>query len=183
MSLKKEYTLKNIRKSFRMVNNLKIITGKKIKAFTMMELLVTIVISSLVIGFALGVYFHLNNYYLKGHSKFTEVNEVISLYSLMNTDMENAREMYVLSDRINFAGINTSICYKFYNEYIVREQQFSTDTFFIIVTNLQDEKIDPYSDLSGQVTFIAEKEKEQYPFTLKKKYASEVYFNLSLKKK
>lgn len=155
---------------------------KKLPAFTMIELLVTIVISSIVIGFALGIYYQVNGYFSKNSRQQEDINKIVTFQSVLYNDMEIAKEVYCLSDRITLTYRDNLITYKFYDEYLTRETMHHTDTFFILVTGLSSEKLDSYSDFAKEITFLVENGDTPWQFRYFKQYTRDVLFSLSQKK-
>lgn len=148
----------------------------------MIELLVTIVISSVVIGFALGIYYQVNGYFSKNNIQQEKINKIVTFQSVLNNDMEQAKEVYSLSDRISLSYRNSWIIYKFYDTYLTREKVQHTDTFFLSVTGLSSEKLDNYSDLTKEITFIVENGDSPWQFRYFKQYTRDIFFNLSQRK-
>lgn len=156
---------------------------KKLHAFTMMELLVTIVISSIVVSTALAVFVHINTYFSNNNNQQEEINKIISLQSLLNYDVEKAREIYCLSDRVLLTNSESLICYKFLDSYIIREHKANSDTFTLVSTDLSSEKLDNYCDLIKEVSFNIETQHKQWFFRFYKQYPRSVLFNLSTAEK
>ena len=161
---------------------------KKVKAFTLVELLVSMLISSIVISMAYVsydiVYKQFSNY--KNINK--KINEVILIDMLLKNDFFQAKEIYCkTSDKLIFKDKqNHENTYLFTPGYIIRKSNEVNDTLFIgaskILFKFQNEEL--FSDNASLTNKLMDEfcfesfvlgEIEQFHY--KKEYAADVLMN------
>ena len=153
--------------------------AKKIRAFTLVELLVVMVISGIVIAITYQIYFIANKQFMqykKGNEKVTQ--EVI-LRGLLNNDFfqsesvirksENNIEMQLADEKIN---------YEWRDEFIIRVTNASRDTFFLPVSLVELKFRNSSQDISAglidALKIISENGDEEKYFCFFKEYSADV---------
>jgi Tfp pilus assembly protein PilE len=113
--------------------------SKKLKSFTLVEVLVGMIITGIVISLATAVYqiiWKQTDSYKKENGL---ISEQILLQTLLKKDFLNAAEIKNDGDKkINFLNEkNEKIKYEFNEKNIVRVQNFNSDTFSVAAQNLK----------------------------------------------
>lgn len=153
---------------------------KKLKAFTLMELVVTMIISSIVIGMGYSAYSIIYKQYLNYKSLRTELMDVAGL------NAELAANFYHCS-RVLKQGENglcfelkkdKKINFEFSEQYILRKENDLIDTFKVAAKNcvfkyLLDDT-DKKASLVHTFSFDSELLKEKVHFYFEKEYSSEI---------
>lgn len=103
----------------------------KLKAFSLLEVLVAILISGIVISTAYSVYIYTHQQLIRYQSIKNGIRDYFELTTTLNRDFENAEkilkkdnyeiEMMIQSNRFN---------YQIHTDYILRISDIQTDTFF-----------------------------------------------------
>lgn len=151
---------------------------KKLKAFTLVELLVTMLISSIVIGICYTSYQIVSKQFNDYKALNEKTVEVMLLNELIEKDFLQADS--VMKDNMNVVCFNNNnqITYNFNNNRILRKQTEVQDTFFIQSENVQlkfDDKIaENYQSLIDELSFEAKVIGEQEHFIYRKTYAADV---------
>lgn len=160
----------------------------KLKAFTLLELLVGMVISSLVIGFCVLGYLIINQQYLSYRFTKTAITDVVLMKTVITSDFNNSNKIH--SENENELVIDNdsgqSISYRFTDEFIVREKEEITDTFKIATSNYvpvhisgnDNEQLELVQAFSFDANVLGEPEH----FNFEKNYAADVIINSISKK-
>jgi prepilin-type N-terminal cleavage/methylation domain-containing protein len=152
---------------------------KKLPAFTLMELLIGMIISSIVISFGYGAYSLVYKQYLSYKKIKNEIVEVTQLNTILYTDLVKAElvsfnENELAIDRKN----NSPLLYDFNNSIVLRKDVGVIDTFKIepaIITAsfvFADQKA-----LVNAFSFEAKVWGETEHFVFEKKYSAETLMN------
>jgi Tfp pilus assembly protein PilE len=107
---------------------------KKLQSFTILELAVTLLISSVVIGIVYYAYLLFNSQFTGYRQKSALVNEYHIFRKAFQIDMERAHVIQRLpAGQFVFVGTDSAGAtqYQFNNDVIVRESANGTDTFTI----------------------------------------------------
>ena len=95
----------------------------KVKAFSFLEIMVAIVISGVVMSTAYSVYIFVNKQYIKLNTIKADVRDYFEFSSTISRDFE-------------LAQTDKTINYQFEHEYVLRNINFQTDTFFFSATDI-----------------------------------------------
>jgi hypothetical protein len=109
----------------------------KIKAFSFLEVMVGMVLSGMVISMVYSVYIYSHQHLFK----FTHVQSNLRNYyefsSTLNRDIEQGNEITKInSEEIDIKLNDKSIQYEFTQDYVLRNINSHSDTFFIAVTEV-----------------------------------------------
>ena len=110
---------------------------KMIKAFTLLELLVVLIISTIVIGLGSSVFQITNNFFLDYKTINKSISDASLLNALLSRDVLSAK--IVIRKLNGFETINPhseSISYLFSEKYIIRSQNSMCDTFYFSAKNI-----------------------------------------------
>lgn len=159
---------------------MKQILRHKVAGFTVMELLVTMVISGIVVLSAFEFYIIFNKLILKKNSDMEGGKEVLLFYDLLRNDTEGSVMLNSTGDGISFRmDENHIIHYEFFKDFVVRLNNNLPDTFNVRVLDFNTEK-----DLTtGYIKFITleiQKNKESFPVILEKNYPNDILLNRAI---
>jgi prepilin-type N-terminal cleavage/methylation domain-containing protein len=102
--------------------------SKTVKAFTIIEVTIAMLISAIVIGITYAVFSVINQSYNSFNKKNEHMAEVLLLDKLLRKDFEHAVLIIKDTSGIAFQSPDKSVRYKFDTAYVVRIGQIS-DTF------------------------------------------------------
>jgi len=109
----------------------------RIKAFTLIEVLITMIISSIVIAFALWSYNNILSYLHRYKQNEAQNQETVLFLGLFNTDFNQANTIKYDRDELVLEYINQSpIYYDFYYDYCIRSTQNISDTLQINIFDI-----------------------------------------------
>ena len=109
----------------------------KFKAFSIIELMVSILISGVVISTAFSVYVFMHKSLAKYSTSKTAIKNYFELSAILNKDVEGAKQIIKVNDfEISLNLLDKTVNYEFKNDYILRVNQLQTDTFFFKVDNV-----------------------------------------------
>lgn len=149
------------------------IAAFKIKAFTILELMVALMISSLVIILGYSVFDTVNQLYLFRMDEHAKVEERLTIYYLLNKDLSESDRIMVQKNDFTAIKNFNEIKYSCFDEEIVREQAGITDTFEIEI-----ELLDTYREgrkiTVGIIDSIAinMESGQKFQFLFKKEYSA-----------
>jgi prepilin-type N-terminal cleavage/methylation domain-containing protein len=126
----------------------------KVAAFSLVEMLVVMVLSSMMVGIIYFVYYTVNSYQVSLSRKFNKVEGVNSLYSLLTHDVDRSEYIEVTTTKVLKCHVKytgNDIYYSFSPLYVLRMQESRTDTlacpvnsvaFFLHQKNMETGLID-----------------------------------------
>ncbi len=110
---------------------------KKLHAFTLFELLIGMIISSIVIGFGYTGYTLIYKRYLNYNGTKKNIIDIIQLNSVINNDFINAESAQFDADKLILNYGNGHLKeYSFEEKKILRKEEGIVDTFRLETTNL-----------------------------------------------
>ncbi len=129
----------------------------KLKAFSLLEVLFSIIISGIVISTAYSVYVFTHKQFFIFTSAKTEIRNYFELSNVLNREFETAKKVIKKGPQeIEIELINNRINYSFHNDYILRTIKTHTDTFSFsvvdvemnVVNELKEEQVIDYMKLT-----------------------------------
>jgi Tfp pilus assembly protein PilW len=161
---------------------------QKIKAFTLLDLLVGMIISSLVIGFCFMSYFIIYKQYLNYRTTKQVISDVVLLNTVISSDFIRSNKITTGNENELILDNETKqvINYHFTPEFIIRQTGETVDTFKInssncipvYVTDMENEKLSLLTGFSFDSNVLGEQ--EHFNFT--KYYGADVIINESIPK-
>ncbi|MES2140745.1 MAG: prepilin-type N-terminal cleavage/methylation domain-containing protein [Bacteroidota bacterium] len=113
---------------------------KQISAFTLLELLIGMILSSIVIGFCYTGYSIIHKQYLNYNNIKRENTNAIQLNSILNTDFVNAGYVMYDGDKLILNSENKDqLQYEFKENYILRSTSGLIDSFMFSPVNISPE--------------------------------------------
>ncbi|WP_105016883.1 PulJ/GspJ family protein [Polaribacter porphyrae] len=106
--------------------------AKKLKAFTLAEMIVVLIVASIVIAMGFSVLNMVRKQVVTIQKNYQKKQQVLLLESLLHRDFNSNTAFYnIKNDELLLKNTRDSITYTFYENYIIRNQ----DTFQIEVQN------------------------------------------------
>ena len=148
---------------------------KKIKAFTIIELITVMIISSIVITITLTMYNNISKVYSNAVGKNEFENEIALLYLIIKRDLTDAEMVFSMEDQIqmNVEG-NNRISYMFNQDNIIRYTRGMNDTLYR--GNYEYEVGETDDKIVESLTIILKNEQISYPLKLYKVYSASTFF-------
>jgi len=120
----------------------------KLKAFSLLEVLIALLISGLVISAAYSGFLFTHKQFNKFKGITTELRDYFTMSEVLNREFENAKKVVKKSKyEIEIKEIDKSINYKFNSDYILRSIANETDTFWFNTTNIEMEVVNEITEL------------------------------------
>lgn len=155
----------------------------KVNGFTIMEIMVTMVISGIVVLTAFEFYNLFNKLLLKKNNTMEIGKEMLQFYNVFENDAARA-----ISLDLSTAGLIMNyyyediIKYEFFDDYVIRNRNIASDTFRIKVMNLNSIK-DQVTGFDKILTMELVKYDEAFPLFLEKIYTNDVLLNAKILQK
>lgn len=161
---------------------------QRVKAFTLMELTVAMLISAIVIAITYTAYQLISNYYSDYHKKHEEMAVLIRLDELLRRDFEKAQSIQLMPDGYQFALQPLAVTYRFTSEGALRISTV-TDTFKVTLSQVQasfegqpisKDNLTGDEPEAGRIDALAFRvlyRKENFPYHYHKTYSSENLIN------
>ncbi|KAB2859604.1 MAG: prepilin-type N-terminal cleavage/methylation domain-containing protein [Flavobacteriales bacterium] len=110
----------------------------KLKAFSILELMVAILISGIIISAAFSVFIFSNKQFFKFTAIKTDIRDYFELSSSLKRDFEMAKKVIKKSDeQVEMQLTDKNIIYQFGANYITRTTALHSDTFMFSSTNIE----------------------------------------------
>lgn len=153
----------------------------KIKAYTLMEVTIVMLISALTITICYSAYGIITNYYKSFQQKHKMSTEILSLKHVLDRDAEKSNHAFKTPFGCEFSLDSDKIVYTFTNHFILRQlNDLHTDTFKIKVKEMKGyfesaEIIHP--DTIDQINFKVEISKDiDVAIQINKSYSATALF-------
>ncbi|HET6243888.1 MAG: prepilin-type N-terminal cleavage/methylation domain-containing protein [Bacteroidetes bacterium] len=151
---------------------------KKVKAFTIIELVVVMILTSIVVGIVYSSYSIVGNQFYMYKKTGIQNSQVALLKMLLNKDFTTSQTIKKGNNELFFYQENNLILYGFGENFITRNSNAVKDTFAIspinIDTRFLNQVILNNNDIVDELYFEAEIFKQQQVFQFKKQYAADV---------
>lgn len=152
---------------------------KRLKAFTLMELLVAMLISTIVVGISYQAYHIVYQQYMSYRKNNQLINNVFMLHTALQTDFMNAKFVNKKEDAVVMKDKDgNKIIYFFDQNYILRNVNEMQDTFFVSANDMhlkfisEDQKATEGIIDEFYFTSLVAGEEEHFHFS--KTYAADV---------
>jgi prepilin-type N-terminal cleavage/methylation domain-containing protein len=122
---------------------------RKIKAFTLFELLVTLSIASLLIGFAFTAFLNYKTLFDRAGIILNRDNEIHTISRMLQRDVIKAKSIHYTREFLTIFNGEDSIRYKIDSAMIYRSAQ-RTDGFHARISNLEIAEIED-TELVGEI--------------------------------
>ena len=141
------------------------------RAFTIIEIVVIMMLSLLVIAGGMTVFQYISGNFNRSVSSLKTSNEVLQLYGLLRMDFEKSDFVRVEDDAYRLLSDSSDIRYEINKTYILRQTEFSSDTFdYRVKTNhVEFYKYDETLVCSISIKLIHVN--DSFTFTIAKQYS------------
>ena len=155
---------------------------RKIKAFTILELVVVMILTSIIVGIVYSAYEVVGNQYNSYRKINTQNKQVALLNMLLNKDFTTSHFIKCGEDKLLFYDKENKITsYDFGEQDITRNNNAFTDTFFIPSLNVEMKFLNQMqqvqNNLVDELYFESLIFNQQQAFHFKKQYAADVLIN------
>ena len=156
----------------------------KIRAFTLIELLICMILSTIIIGMGYAAYSESYKRFLTYSGMKKNIVDAIRVNRVFNNDFTQAELVYYNSGNILLNSKNKpAIEYEFTSSAIIRKVYNQADTFhFAIIRPLAvyvDNDVAAAEGIINAFSFETEIYKQTLPFYYSKTYSAETIINLS----
>lgn len=143
----------------------------KVKGFSIIEVLASIIISGVVIGSAYSGYIYAHGNFQRFNQLRKDTRTYFELSAIMTNEMENAAQIIKIGDRkILLTQENNNIEYTFNAEHITRIKNNQLDTFFFPVERVEVSTIS--NTLVNYVQIEIVDKKRYHPLSFYKSYGA-----------
>ena len=158
---------------------------KKLKAFTLLELLIGMVVSGLVVTFCLLGYFIVNKQFSNYRKVKQETSTVATLCNVMSNDFQSSKRILKNSETEFACEFNEKqILYKLDKGLVLRNDLNIIDTFQVATQNVQfvslESRYEGTLKLISKISFEAMLLNEYEPFNFVKNYDAATLINDSV---
>lgn len=155
------------------------IVDKKLQSFTIIELLVALMLSSLVVLISYTFFDIVSKLYLKKQKFYSNITDMSRLHLEMQEEFDKCESVYYYDNNLLFIKpMGDSICYNFNDTYITKQWEDIKDTVFLrsenFLTKYNSEEVDdgPIDEVSFDIIDKGEK----FTFSLIKENSPEIKF-------
>jgi prepilin-type N-terminal cleavage/methylation domain-containing protein len=153
----------------------------KIPGYTIIELIVVMVISTIVVSIAYKTYDIVFTQYLRVRSQNEQIRQLSLLDLLLEKDFANSNYVMNVDEGIvcNYSG--KQVVYSLNNRFIVRSERSVSDTFRVMAQNIQfaysNKAIEESNRLIDKFSFEHQDKEHLLYFRYRKVYAAEFLMN------
>jgi len=149
---------------------------KKIKAFTLIEIIIAMLLSSFTIGLAITFYLMMNNQFNRFTSRMDGNTRLVQFYKTLKQDVERADRAYYNSSTLELEKEESpGLTYLFSSKRIIRTHQTARDTFHLKHTNLNTKTVDD-TELLQNLWFSVVIEGKPLVLSVKKQYPQYILY-------
>lgn len=154
----------------------------KIKAVTMLEMLIVLAVSGIVVATAAKAYEFISHQVFFIQSSVSKIEEGQQFQYVLSHDIMKAQKITTDQTKQNLLIQKDSLDveYHFSDDVITRTQAHRTDTFHVVKTNLELTEVPGYESvhLIGSIQLKAKILDEEENFVFEKEYSTETLLNL-----
>jgi len=119
----------------------------RLKAFSFLEVLFSIVISGIIISTAYSIYVYTYQRFYRFTEIKTEIRDYFEFNATLNRELETSKKIIQLNqDELEVQLVDKTIIYAFQADYVLRTLESSTDTFFFPVSTIDISVINELSE-------------------------------------
>jgi hypothetical protein len=153
---------------------------QRVTGFTVMEILVTMVLSGIVVLTAFQFYNIFNKMLLHKTKTMEEGKEILQFYNVLTNDATRAISLKSSVNELQMKlPENDFILYEFFDEYVVRTRNTLVDTFLVKVTDMNTEK-ELTTGFDKTITMELLTDKEIFPVLFEKTYPNDILLNMTV---
>ena len=150
-------------------------------AFTLFEMMITMILSSIIVFASLKLYLNYESLVRLKNRQMNSGKEMLQFYHIFKHEFDHSIQVESSGNEVTLLLAERNIVhYEFDKNYIVRNNQNLSDTFFIRVGRLEVLS-DDVTGLKKEVNIELSNGGELYPVRLIKQYSNDVLMNLNVK--
>lgn len=153
------------------------IVTQKIKAFTIVELIVVFIISSILIYAVLAIFTKTEKLFAVSFKDSFHRTEILMFSYIIEEDIRKAENISSRHNELNIETYKNSIIYNFEDEYIIRNNQSQIDTFAISILDFDTKTVSRENGQINQIEFSLPDIFGEEVFVYTKKYSRCQRFN------
>ena len=153
---------------------------RKLPAFTFVEILVALTITSIVMVLAISLYMQLASSNKRILRDYDKNQEVLQLKSILNTDFERFNQIEYGIYELKFSDKNFTCLYEFSDIGILRRFNENIDTFKLEYSNLEYKLQHGNTGMVTHFSFDIKIHNNILPYSFYKEYESEEKVNNSI---
>jgi prepilin-type N-terminal cleavage/methylation domain-containing protein len=150
---------------------------KKIRSFTLIEMLVSVTISGIIITIVSIIYLNYQDYFIR----FKDINDnsirMLEFYNVCSRDFSESETVKSDKGMITFCTDTHRTSYFINDDNIIRHQQSGYDTFRIPASDLKVFSLAEIPDLIYKVSFMTILNGDELEMVFRKEYGNAVLFN------
>jgi type II secretory pathway component PulJ len=146
------------------------------KAFTIIEIIVVMIITSVVINSSLLLYSNMSKLQNSSFHKGEEEAALVLLTSVLRKDCHLAEVVRYRNNELLFVKGKSSVSYEFLPLQVIRKAEI-TDTFPFQTVNLQLAYADSSHQTVRSISFTLLEKNDSIPFYVYKEYSPEFFIN------
>lgn len=151
--------------------------NKKIKAFTLVELLVVLILSGVLASLVGGIFYYLFVYQQQIDRKPVAVNSMQQLDYLLKKDFDQSEKLFLEGRSLQCINKQDSVNYTFEGSAVIRQQSIVVDTFRISADPGRIEKVGNL--LKSFEMEVTDKQNRKVRHRYEKIYGVATYFELN----
>ena len=154
-----------------------------LRSFTLIELIVAMVISTIVIGATIAIWLNVDKLFKRGmEDTFSETNLVLFV-TVFEHDMGRSETASVTSSDVMFSFLyDPPISYDINENYVVRTCLETSDTFKLKIEGVSMVPHDKIPELVKSISFTIRQDGKLYPMFFSKSYSNSRLINYQIMK-
>lgn len=153
---------------------------KRLDGFTIWELMVIMVISSVTILFASGIFLKFRSRSSAASNRYERILEMSFLDQQIQSDFHDAYLVKYQAEELELSGHDHVITYRFRKDLAVRLEPPDADTFFVSVIRLKITPHDKFSGLVKKLSYSIAIGTLEVPFEFIKEYDRDILLSLDI---
>lgn len=148
----------------------------KLKSFTIIELIVVLIISSILIVLITSVYSNFNKYFQKSLANQKAANEILWISVRLKSDIINSEYVIANNNSLILQYKDRTVTYDIYSDKIVFSNGLIQDSIKVKISDINTGFISP--GIVNYLYFTYDYKGQQYVFCQNKTYSNRCLFNI-----
>ena len=149
----------------------------KLKAFTVLEIIIVLLISGIVIALSLNIYLNMEKLFYRILSDGNKYNEIMFFHNRLKNDFDKAKYVKIEIDELIIYKEDWDIIkYNLGSDYLTVSANNITDTLKLKIKNYNFEYLNEESRLISDFSLELKYNNNNFPFYFTKKYSNKVLF-------
>jgi prepilin-type N-terminal cleavage/methylation domain-containing protein len=154
--------------------------NKSLPGFTLFELIVVMLISSMLFGIIYQAYQVIQFHYIRYEQESQRLGNLNMFFALLEKDVEESERVYADGSFIRCISVGREVEYQFYSDMVLRHQGWKRDTFFCQALEkrylLEQKEVFPNNQLIDELIIMVNYKEEQMNLHVRKIYAADVLY-------